>query len=361
MKITYNPDYERRVRVGFIGCGGHSYRNIFPTFQYAPVDLVAVCDLNRERAAQIGKQFGAPTVYTDYAEMLAREALDAVFIVTGYDPQGHPLYPPIANAAMRAGVHAWIEKPPAASADEIRGMQRVSAETGKFVMVGFKKMFFPANVKARSLITQPDFGRITSITARYPQALPPYEDRGDSLKMVGFLDHIVHPYSVLKYLAGSVDSIHVERNAINGASVTAIRFTSGAIGSLHLSMGQAGLSPLERTEIVGEQANVVVDNNLRVTYYRGASAGAGYGREADYYHATETPTLFWEPEFSLGQLYNKGLFLLGYAPEVLYFCECVLANTPPERANLADALELMRIYDAYCQPDGAPVRIAHDA
>jgi predicted dehydrogenase len=359
MKITYNPDYERRVRVGFIGCGGHSYRNIFPTFQYAPVDLVAVCDLNRERAEQVGRQFGAPAVYTDYHEMLSREALDAVFIVTGYDAQGRPLYPPIATDALRAGVHAWIEKPPAASAAEIRALQQTSAETGRFVMVGFKKMFFPANVKAKSLIMQPDFGRITSITARYPQPLPPYEDRQESLKMVGFLDHIVHPYSVLKYLAGSVQSIHVERSAINGASVTAIRFASGAIGSLHLSMGQAGLSPLERTEIVGENANVIVDNNLRVTYYRGTSAGAGYGREADYYHDTETPTQFWEPEFSLGQLYNKGLFLLGYAPEVLYFCECVLNDTPPERANLADALELMHIYEAYCQPDGALVQIPH--
>jgi predicted dehydrogenase len=358
MKITYNPDYPRHLRVGFIGCGGHSYRNIFPTFQYAPVDLVAVCDLNRDRAAQVGRQFGAGSVYTDYHEMLAKEALDAVFVVTGYDPQGRPLYPAIAAAAMRAGAHAWIEKPPAASADEIRQLMQISSETGKFVLVGFKKMFFPANVKAKTLITQPEFGRLTSITARYPQPLPPYEDRRDSLKMVGFLDHIVHPYSVLKYLAGSVQSIYVERSAVNGASMTAIRFTSGAIGSLHMSMGQAGKSPLERTEIIGENANVVIDNNLRVTYYRGTSAGAGYGREADYYHETETPTQFWEPEFSLGQLYNKGIFLLGYAQEVLYFCECALSNTPPERANLTDALELMHIYEAYCLPDGTVVQVA---
>jgi hypothetical protein len=123
-------------------------------------------------------------------------------------------------------------------------------------------------------------------------------------------------------------------------------------------MGQGGMSPLERTEIIGENANVVVDNNIRVTYYRGRSSGAGYGQEADYYQEAATPSFFWEPEFSLGQLYNKGLFLLGYAQEVLYFCECVHTNTPPERANLADALELMQIYEAYCQPDGRVVHIA---
>ena len=34
-----------RIRAGFIGCGSHSFRNIYPTFQFAPVDLRAVCDL----------------------------------------------------------------------------------------------------------------------------------------------------------------------------------------------------------------------------------------------------------------------------------------------------------------------------
>jgi len=358
MKITYNMDYERRLRIGFIGCGGHAFRNVFPTFQYAPVELVTVCDLDRERAERVGRLFGARAVYSDYQQMLQRETLDAVFVVTNYDDMGRPRYPTIAMDAMQAGVHVWIEKPPASSSDEIRQMQQVSGETGKFVFVGMKKMFFPANVKAKELIAQPEFGSITSITARYPQSLPPVAERGDSRKMVGFLDHIVHPYSVLKYLAGSVQSIYVERNAINGASVTALRFTSGAIGSLHMSVGQGGTSPLERTEIVGEQGNVVVDNNIRVTYYRQRSGGAGYGREADYYHDTDAAPYFWEPEFSLGQLYNKGIFVLGYAPEVLYFCDCVLADSPPKRANLSDALEMLRIYEAYRQPDGQVVSLA---
>jgi predicted dehydrogenase len=359
MEIKYNWEYERRLRVGFIGCGGHAFRNVLPTFQYAPVNLVAVCDLDRERAAHVGRVFGAAAIYDDYEAMLAQESLDAVFAVTSYDDDARPRYPALAIAAMQAGAHAWIEKPPAASADELRQMMQVSEATGKFVFVGMKKMFFPANVKAKALISLPEFGTMTSITARYPQPLPAYVDRHDRHKMVGFLDHIVHPYSVLKYLAGSIDSIYVERNPLNGASITAIRFASGAVGSLHLSVGQAGLSFLERTEIIGEQANVIVDNNLRVTYYRGASRGAGYGREGDYYHETSTPTMVWEPEVSLGQLYNKGLFLLGYAPEVLYFCDCVLANRPPERANLSDALELMHIYDAYCQADGQAIQITH--
>ena len=57
-------------------------------------------------------------------------------------------------------------------------------------------------MKAKEIIFRPEFGLISTITARYPQDLPPLADRGDVKKMQGFLDHLVHPFSLLLYLAG---------------------------------------------------------------------------------------------------------------------------------------------------------------
>jgi len=119
--------------------------------------------------------------------MLRREDLDVVFIVTNVDENGRPRYPKLAIDCLRAGAHVWIEKPPASSSGEVREMIRVSSETKRHIGVGFKKMFFPANAKAKEIISRPEFGPITSITARYPQSLPPIEDRGDQRKMVSFL------------------------------------------------------------------------------------------------------------------------------------------------------------------------------
>ena len=84
---TYNFEFaeEEKIRVGYLGCGGHSYRNVYPCFQYAPTDLMAVCDLNEERARHYARQFGARRHFTDYQEMLSECELDAVFVVTGYD------------------------------------------------------------------------------------------------------------------------------------------------------------------------------------------------------------------------------------------------------------------------------------
>src|SRR5436309_14883732 len=81
MVQKYNFEYERRVRAGIVGCGEHAMRNILPALQYAPVDLVAACDLDRERAEVVGRQFGAQRAYTDFVEMIQREELDAVYMV----------------------------------------------------------------------------------------------------------------------------------------------------------------------------------------------------------------------------------------------------------------------------------------
>jgi predicted dehydrogenase len=150
MRIDFHgrPVDEPRIRAGFIGCGSHSFRNIYPTFQFAPVDLVAVCDLVPAKARTFAAQFGAQRAYTDYHEMLTRENLDAVFIVTGYDPQGRPLYPALAADCLAAGCHVWTEKPPAATTAEIERLQAASRAAGKHMMVGLKKMFFPAYEKA---------------------------------------------------------------------------------------------------------------------------------------------------------------------------------------------------------------------
>jgi len=357
MSVKYNFEYERRIKVGFVGCGGHSFRNIYPIFQYAPVELVAVCDFNKERAETYKSFFGAQRFYGDHLEMLKNEELDAIFVVTNYD-NAIPRYPKIAIDAMNAGCHAWIEKPPASSVSEVRQMIEVSHNTGKFVMVGFKKTFFTAIAKAKEIISSDEFGKPSSIYVRYPQGLPELKDRKDPHKMVGFLDHIGHPGSILHYLMGKMRTIYFERESNNGGTIAVITFADGGIGCLHLTSGQSGTSPLERVEVIGRGCNVVVDNGVKLTYYRRGGRGeGGYGRSGSYIGDDASAPIYWEPEFSLGQLYNKGIFMLGYAHEVIYFSECVLNNTPPDRSNLETALEITKLYEAYTNLEGQKIEI----
>lgn len=346
--IAYNFEYEKKLRVCFIGAGGHSFRNVYPTFQYAPVDLAAICDVNGGRAAAYARQFGARSAYTDYAEMLERERPDAVFIVTSYREDGRVQATEIALDCMRRGAHVWMEKPAAASVSEVEELIETSRQTGKFVLVGLKKMFFPSVEKVKRIIGSDDFGRPTSIYVRYPQSMPPLEERGDPRKMISLLDHIYHPAAIIQYLMGNIARMSYERDAVGGGSVTNLRFESGAVGTLHMVPRLGAGSPLERLEVTGEGANVIVDNGVKVTYYRNSRGkGLGYGRSDTYLVDDEVAPLHWEPEFSLGQLYNKNLFLLGYVQEVLHFCESVLGGTPPKKGTLEQCLQIMKLYEAY--------------
>ena len=92
MRVTYSHEYEsdKRVRIAAIGCGGHAQRNVLPALQFAPANLVAVCDLDHARAEACARQFGAQGAYVDHRRMLASVKPDAVVIVTNYDDEGRP-------------------------------------------------------------------------------------------------------------------------------------------------------------------------------------------------------------------------------------------------------------------------------
>ncbi len=349
-EVRYNHEYQTRVRACFVGAGGHAFRNVYPTFRYAPVELLAVCDLDEGRAKAYARQFGAERAYADHRRMFEAERPEAVFIVTSYDPDGTIQSTRIAIDALAAGAHVWMEKPAAASLAEVAQLSAAAERAGRFVMTGLKKVFFPTVEKVKSIITSEAFGQPTSIYVRYPQSMPPLAERGDALKMLGLLDHIYHPAAILNYLMGPIERLTYEWEPRRGASVASLRFESGAVGVLHLAAGASGASPLERLEVVGEGSNVIVDNGARLTWYRKARTPS-YGRSASFLVDDDVAPLHWEPEFSLGQLYNNNLFTLGYAQEVRHFCDCVLAGTPPTRGSLDDVRQIVRLFEHYRSVD----------
>jgi len=94
-----------RVTVGVIGCGGqsgacNSYVN------YAKSEIVAVCDPFKSRQQKRAEQWGVQQRYTDFRELLARDDIDAVHVVT----PDH-WHVPISIAAARAGKDIYCEKP----------------------------------------------------------------------------------------------------------------------------------------------------------------------------------------------------------------------------------------------------------
>jgi predicted dehydrogenase len=301
--------------------------------------------------------------------MLLKENLDAVFIIVGNDHRGRPMYPAVAVDCLNAGCHAWIEKPPAATCSDIERMMEASNRTGKKVMIGYKKMFVQANMKAKELALAEDFGGISMVTFQNPEFIPTVEqlhqymvEEQNVAQVSAFLEHLCHPVAQMLSLLGAPISMMYDRNSI-GAGVIIFKFDSDVIASINLTAGMALNGGVERTLIIsrgdvldggGRTAagrHIVVDNNLKVSYYR--NADYGYGDEPNFYIGTpDQNTAVWEPEFSRGQLFNKGLFLLGYYEEMNEFARSILEDRELKDGTLKQAWHATRIFEKFIEGPG---------
>jgi predicted dehydrogenase len=348
--MSYQRDFEKRLRVAFIGVGSHAYRNILPALHHLPVRLVAICDVNRELAERTAPEYGVSRVYTDTAEMYKNETLDAVFIATG--PGQHPR---LACEAFDAGVHVWTEKPPAMRAGDIEEMLRHRGD--KVGVVGFKKAFLPATEKAIELFSDgARYAPIRTILGVYPMSVPTDGARVlQSREGNNWLANGVHPLAFFLAVGGPAAAVTTHRGRHGGGAVI-LQFKSGAIGNLHLAEGGAQSQPLEHYAVFGEGVHLTIDNTDRVTLYR--PIPFDYGVTTTFVPPGEdSGAIVWEPQNMLGTLESKAAFTQGTYGELRHFCDCALDGTPARRGTLEFALHLMRVYEAGLLSEGEAVPV----
>lgn len=346
--MSYQRDFPQRLHVALVGAGSHAYRNLLPAMNFLPITLMAVCDVNETLAQATARQYGA-RAYASTRELYAREQLDAVFLCVS--AQHHPT---LACEAFDAGLHVWLEKPPALRAEEVEEMIRRRGE--RIAVVGFKKAFMPATEKAVEIFTDPHYGPIRSILAEYPMSIPADGERVLRERVfTNWLGNGCHPLSLLLAVGGPVAAVRVHRGA-HGGGVCVLEFTSGAIGTLHLAEGGNTSQPLERYTIFGNNCSLVIDNCSRVTFQRGVPFA--YGQTTSYAPpGVESGAVVWEPQNMLGTLENMALFTQGMYAEMRYFCDQVLAGQPATRGSLEFALDVMRVYEAALRSSGERIPV----
>jgi predicted dehydrogenase len=343
--VTFAFETERRLHVAFLGTSGHAFRNFLPNLPYLPIELVALWDPDQDRGSAFARQFGARRSYTDIDRLYAEAAPEAVMIgVEGFDGD-EPRNVALMAQALAAGCHAWTDKPLAASVAAARRLIALRERAGKVAGVGIKTMVYPAHAKAREIIADPAFGRPLSFTTRYPLHIPSRAGLPSSDAAVrSCLGHLWHPFGTALALIGPLATLSVEPAVSGNGGVALARFRNGTVGTFHFSAGQSAMSPLERTEVVGEGANLVIENAIRLIYYRKGSVGP-YGRTVSFFGDNDSAPLVWEPEMSLGQLYNSNNFIQGYAPSMSAFAEAALGGAPLTRGTLEDAVEVLKVYE----------------
>ena len=97
----------RKVKWLLVGAGDIATRRAGPALVDAKnSELIAICDLDQERAAKLADQLKVKTVYADYAQALAESGADAVYLATPLDK-----HVGMSLQALDAGKHFLVEKP----------------------------------------------------------------------------------------------------------------------------------------------------------------------------------------------------------------------------------------------------------
>lgn len=310
----------RLARVGFVGCGNHATKNVYPALRFADCELVAVADPSEQRCAYAARVFGAARAYDDYRPLLERERLDAVFVV---GPGA--LHHAAGLAALDAGLHVFLEKPPADTLDGTRELAARAAEADRICAVGFMKRSAQKYVRAKELLAAPEAGTLRYAFVRYC-----FQVAGDRERTFAY--NSIHGIDLLRFFVEPVRSITVAHGSDDRPSVYLQTVSAdGTVGQLAMSASAPGVT--ERVELLADQAMVTVDELATLHY-------AAPQPQNQWRPVTRTEE---RPNFALQTTENHSLALQGYLGEVVAFVDAVLGRRSAPDATIDDAVAAMEI------------------
>lgn len=154
---------------GFMGAAHSQAWRVAPRFFDLPLDpaLTVLVGRDGERARQAAERWGWAASATDWREVVTRDDVDLVDIVTPGDSHAE-----IALAALAAGKHVLCEKPLAntvAEAEEMVAAAERAAGLGAVSMVGFSYRRLPATALARQWVAEGRIGAVRQVRAEYLQ------------------------------------------------------------------------------------------------------------------------------------------------------------------------------------------------
>ncbi|MBO4750821.1 MAG: Gfo/Idh/MocA family oxidoreductase, partial [Lachnospiraceae bacterium] len=128
-----------RLKWGILGTANVARWGMIPGMKKAAnCELYAIAGRSLEKAMSFKEQYGFEKAYGSYDELLADEAVQAVYI-----PLPNDIHIKWVKAALRAGKHVLCEKPLAMNADEVKEMYQTAKECGRLLMEAYAYLHSP--------------------------------------------------------------------------------------------------------------------------------------------------------------------------------------------------------------------------
>ena len=303
------------LKFGLVGCGRIAKRHseLLGHNQINNASLVAVCDIDEEKAKKIGEQFNVP-YYTDMDEMMQKESIDVVSVLTesGYHAKH------VINLA-KYGKHIVVEKPMALTLDDADAMIRACDENSCKLFVVKQNRFNVPVVKLREAMDEKRFGKLVLGTIRvrwcrdqnyYDQAW--WRGRWDMDGGV-LTNQASHHVDLLEYMMGDVESVFAKSTTAlvnieaEDTAIVTLKFRNGALGIIEATTAvrpkdlEGSISILGETgtvEIGGFAVNKMLhwnfthkkdgDDEVMEKYSVNPPNVYGFGHQAYYEHVVDS-------------------------------------------------------------------------
>lgn len=157
------------VRVGIIGCGRIADLHVLGYQDHPQAEIAAICDRDASVVETRRQAWQVANAYTDYTALLANPDVNTVEILLP-----HHLHREVAIAALQAGKHVSLQKPPTLTLAELQHIHEAALQAQRRLRVFENFMHYPPHLKARTLIQEGAIGEPLSV--RLKTAAGRFED-----------------------------------------------------------------------------------------------------------------------------------------------------------------------------------------
>nr|5YA8_A Chain A, Scyllo-inositol dehydrogenase with L-glucose dehydrogenase activity [Paracoccus laeviglucosivorans]5YA8_B Chain B, Scyllo-inositol dehydrogenase with L-glucose dehydrogenase activity [Paracoccus laeviglucosivorans]5YA8_C Chain C, Scyllo-inositol dehydrogenase with L-glucose dehydrogenase activity [Paracoccus laeviglucosivorans]5YA8_D Chain D, Scyllo-inositol dehydrogenase with L-glucose dehydrogenase activity [Paracoccus laeviglucosivorans]5YAB_A Chain A, Scyllo-inositol dehydrogena len=265
------------IGTGFMGkCHAMAWRNVATAFGGLPPRLEVLADMPADKAHSLASSFGFARGTADWREAVSDPAVDVVSITT---PNG--LHREMAEAALAAGKHVWLEKPMALSVEDAQAMEAAARASDRRTIIGYNYTRSPAFRAAVDLIAEGAIGRPIHFRGMYDEDYMADPDLPWSWRLtrkdggLGALGDLgCHLVSVMVSLMGPVARVYAQADTVitdrphqggtarvenEDQAQALIRFASGTSGEFSCSRVARGYRCRLAWEVQGTEGTLRFD------------------------------------------------------------------------------------------------------
>lgn len=308
---------QKKIRYAVIGLGHIAQVAVLPGFKKASrnSELTALVSGDAEKLKKLGRKYSVPNLYSyeEFDACLESGSVDAVYIATP-----NTLHQEFAEKAARRGIHVLTEKPMAVSEEACMSMLR-AAEVGKAkLMVAYRLHFDHVNLRAIEMARK-QIGELKFFNSVFSMQVRDRDNIRLRVEMGGgsLYDIGIYCINAARYLFGAeptevfamaANSGDTRFREIDEITTACLRFPGERLATFTTSFGAADSGSYD---LVGTEGRLRVENA--------------------YDYAEPMELLLMKGDRKKKFRYKRHD---QFAPELLYFSECILKDRQPEPSGL---------------------------